>query len=201
MIPDHPSPCFAVVPAAGASRRMGQAKLLLPWRSSTVLECVLEAWSSSEVGRTILVVRSADVELAAIGRRCGVDVVVAETSPPEMKDSVRLALQHIQRQYQPDRRAWWLLGPADYPRLSVEVINRVCRACATSDAEIVVPCCDGRRAHPVAMSWPLADAVATLGPGEGVNRLLDRHCVQCLDVDDPAILQDVDTPDDYERLR
>jgi molybdenum cofactor cytidylyltransferase len=201
MIPMRALRYVAIVPAAGESRRMGRPKLLLPWRSSTVLQSVLEAWSQSEVDCTILVVRSADPELAEIGRRCGVDVVVAESSPPEMKDSVRLALHHVRQRYRPDRAAWWLLGPADNPCLNVDVINRVCRMCATSDAEIVAACYAGTRAHPIALAWPLAEEVQTLGNGEGVNTLLSRHRVQYIDVDDPAILHDIDTPDDYERLK
>ena len=115
------------------------------------------------------------------------DVVVAESSPPEMKDSVRLALDYVRQQYRPDRAAWWLLSPADNPCLNVDVMNRVCRACAASDAEIVVPCyMPAMRTIRSPLAWPLADEVAGLGNGEGVSALLDRHRVQCLDVDDPG---------------
>ena len=55
-------PCrtFAIVPAAGHSRRMGQAKLLLPWAVGTVIDSVLQAWTTSSVDRTYIVVRAAD---------------------------------------------------------------------------------------------------------------------------------------------
>ncbi len=201
MNPPRPLRRIAIVPAAGTSRRMGRPKLLLPWGASTVLQSVLETWGASQVDRTILVVRSADQPLAEIGYRCGVDVVRTDPAPPDMKDSVRLALDFVRRQYQPDRSAWWLLSPADNPRLPAAVIDRVCRACADTDAEIVVPCCAGRRGHPVALAWPLAETLQTLADGEGVNALFSRHRVECLAVDDPAVLCDIDTLDDYERWR
>jgi len=191
---------FAVVPAAGASRRMGRPKLLLPWRSSTVIQCVLEAWMASEVDRVILVLRDGDAQLAEIGRRCGADTLLVPP-PREMKDSVRHALQHLRDRYVPDESAWWLLSPADYPRLSAEVINRVCRACEVTGAEVVVPCVARRRAHPVALRWSLAAEVDALGPGEGVNALLARHRLEQVELNDPAMLEDLDTPDDYERLK
>ena len=201
MMPRCPPRYVAIVPAAGASRRMGRSKLLLPWRSSTVLQTVLETWSQSEVDRTVLVVRAVDQDLAAIGRGCGADVVVAHSPPPEMKDSVRLALDYVRQQYGLDQTAWWLLSPADNPCLDVAVVNRVCRACAASDAEIVVASHAGKGAHPVALVWPLADEVAGLAKGEGVSALLNRHRVERVDVDDPGVLEDLDTPEDYDRLR
>ena len=39
---------FAVVPAAGRSRRMGRPKLLLPWGESTIIQQVLGAWRASQ---------------------------------------------------------------------------------------------------------------------------------------------------------
>ena len=45
----------AVVLAAGASERMGEPKLLLPYRGSTVLNATISAVESSAVERIIIV--------------------------------------------------------------------------------------------------------------------------------------------------
>ena len=45
----------AVVLAAGASQRMGEAKLLLPFRGSTVLNATIAAVEASRVNRVIVV--------------------------------------------------------------------------------------------------------------------------------------------------
>jgi molybdenum cofactor cytidylyltransferase len=201
MMADERTQYWGVVPAAGESRRMGRPKLLLPWRSSTVLQCVLEAWTASDVQHTALVVRATDCELQEIGRRCDVDVVTAAPPPLQMKDSIALALRYLQQRYQPEPSAWWFVAPADQPWLTAAVINRVCRACAASAADIVVPCVAGRRAHPVAMTWRLAEEVGKLGPHAGINALLDCYRVERVTLDDPAMLRDLDTPEDYQRLR
>ena len=63
---------FAIIPAAGRSQRMGQPKLLLPWRNSTIIEHVLAAWRASQVSHMLMVVHPADRQLAEIrGTLCG----------------------------------------------------------------------------------------------------------------------------------
>ncbi|MEZ6078052.1 MAG: NTP transferase domain-containing protein [Pirellulaceae bacterium] len=62
-ISDDQRPTFAIVPAAGRSRRMGQSKLLLPWRGTTVIEHVIEAWLRSRVTQVVVVARRDDLEL------------------------------------------------------------------------------------------------------------------------------------------
>jgi len=47
----------------------------------------------------------------------------------------------------------------------------------------------------------MLSSVATLAENEGVNVLLERFPVRTLECGGPAIHGDLDTPDDYERLR
>ncbi|MCA9202986.1 MAG: NTP transferase domain-containing protein, partial [Planctomycetales bacterium] len=116
---------FAVVPAAGESRRMGRPKLLLPWGDSTVIQTVLAAWQASRVDRVLVVVRPDDAELAEVCGRAGATVVVPGESPPEMKRSIQLALHEIHDRHAPTDADAWLLAPADMPRLSTTIINRL----------------------------------------------------------------------------
>ncbi|MCA9206964.1 MAG: NTP transferase domain-containing protein, partial [Planctomycetales bacterium] len=101
---------FAVVPAAGESRRMGRPKLLLPWGDSTVIQTVLAAWQASRVDRVLVVVRPDDAELAEVCRRAGATVVVPGESPPEMKRSIQLALHEIHHRHAPTDADAWLLA-------------------------------------------------------------------------------------------
>ncbi len=49
--------------------------------------------------------------------------------------------------------------------------------------------------------WPLAAPIDELAPDEGLNALLARHPVHTIEGDARAVLEDLDTPEDYERLR
>lgn len=184
---------------------MGRPKLLLPWGETTVIEHVLARWQASRVEQVVVVVDPADERLAAICRAAGVQVVVPPVASPEMKDSVDRALEWIASQG-PAADDAWLVAPADMPTLRPTVIDRLIAAHAaalgsSAPRPIRAPQHAGRRGHPVLFPWPMAADVARLGPDEGLNVLLARHGVECLDVEAGAIPEDFDTPEDYDRLR
>jgi molybdenum cofactor cytidylyltransferase len=195
---------FAIIPAAGLSRRMGQHKLLLPWRGATVIEHVLAAWRASRVDRVILVAHPSDRQLAELGAAAGAEVVRPESPPPEMKDSVRLGLQFASR-YQPAASDAWLLAPADMPGLKSATIDRMISAyeadLARAGDRIYVPRFGRRQGHPVLFPWSMAQQVTLLAAGEGVNALLGRNPIVYVEAAEDAVADDLDTPEDYQRLR
>ncbi len=197
---------FAVIPAAGRSQRMGQPKLLLPWGQTTLIEHVLGVWRSSRVTRTVIVVHPDDQRLAELSRQCGALVVQAETPPSEMKVSVRLGLERIEREFHPHSNDAWLLSPADMPGIAPLTIDRLIGAYQagldrTEPARIWAPRWSGRRGHPVLFAWPLAAEVEQLAADEGINALVARHPVAYLEDESESVIEDLDTPEDYQRLR
>lgn len=197
----NPRMCaFAIVPAAGRSRRMGRAKLMLNWQGAPLIDAVVGAWRSARVETVVAVVHPDDKSLAEHCRNLGANVVVPHDSPAEMKDSVRIALNYIERSYRPAANDVWLLAPADMPRISAAVIDVLIDAAGQTAGNIFVPTHRGRRGHPTLFRWPLAREVEGLAANEGVNALLDRHQVFSIECDNEGIVTDVDTPDDYRRL-
>ena len=180
---------------------MGRPKLTMPWRDSTVIEQVLAAWKASRVSHLIVVVRPDDQDLVDACRRSGIEPVIPGKSPPEMKVSVAIGLNHVQQVYEPSDDDSWLLAPADMPDLSPKVIDRLLEEHESGAASILVPVNAGRRGHPVLFHWTVAEQVHTLGQDEGVNALLSRNPVRKIAVTDQAIIDDLDTPEDYMRLR
>jgi molybdenum cofactor cytidylyltransferase len=193
---------FAILPAAGASSRMGRCKLLLPWGRSTVIEALLAIWRQTPVEAVVMVTGAGDPHgLRPIGQRWGAHVVVPESSPTQMKDSVALALAHLRASFCPVPGDAWLLTPSDLPGLSADVVRAVLREQARYPGRILVPVHGGQRGHPVLFPWPLSDEVGSLRADQGVNALLRRHGVVEVEVDQAAILHDVDTPEQYRRWR
>ncbi len=191
---------IAIIPAAGHSQRMGQPKLLLPWRGATVLDHVLSIWRQSRVTQVVLVIRADDDALAAVASRHAVDLVRADPPPPQMKDSVLAGLNFARQAYAPAATDVWLLAPADVPRLSAAVVNQVLDAHDPARPEILTPRVGDQNGHPVLFPWSLASHVATLRPEEGINVLRGRFPHRPIVVDDPSVLDDLDTPEDYRRL-
>lgn len=179
---------------------MGQPKLSLPLGDRTLFEHLVSAWTASGVERVVAVIHPIDKKLAELARNSGADVVVPERAPEEMKISVRLGLEWIEANCHPAETDAWLLAPADMPRLDSVAIDAVLSAYTPAEPRIIVPKHKGRRGHPVLFPWKLAAEVGRLGANEGVNALLNRHGVVELDYAESSVLDDVDTPEDYERL-
>lgn len=201
----HTFRSFGIVPAAGRSLRMGRPKLLLPWGGRPLIVQTLAAWQASRVQRVVVVVRPDDDALAEVVRSCGVDLLLPPTPPPDMKASVEAALHWLAATCRPAADDAFLVAPADMPRLSPAVIDRLLTAYAELDRpQIIVPTRQGRQGHPVLFPWFLAAEVDTLPAGEGLRLLCQRHAprsISCDDLvasgDDPFL--DFDTPQDYAR--
>lgn len=189
---------FAIVPAAGTSRRMGKPKLLLPWRGHTVIDSVLDAWTSSDVSSVIVVCRKEDSALISVCQNWSVDVVSPSEDPPDMKSSLQHAVSLLQDKHVPTDMDHWMVAPADLPTLDTAVINRVIHARDT--ASVVVPRFDGRASHPVLLPWSVSGGLWELNEDEGLNTLVERHPKRFVDFEESAYAQDIDTPEDYERM-
>ncbi len=194
---------FAVIPAAGHSRRMGQPKLLLPWGGTTVIESVLSVLDHPAIAARAVVVRAGDVSLAEAIRRARGLLVTPVVEPPDMTASVRCALEFLQRDFSPCDDDGWLLVPADHPVLDRGLIDGLIAAWERDRPTILVPRAGDRRGHPTLFRWSLAKEIDRIPDGCGLNWLLSEHAadVSELIVTGTAAVTDLDTPEDYARLR
>jgi len=203
---------FAFVPAAGHSSRMGRPKLVLPLGGRALVRHTIEAWRRSGVERTIVVVRPGDEALLAVlreaeaNRQNKVDIVVPEIAPPDMKESLKAAVAHVEGCYEPGLEDAFLVAPADMPRLSAAIVGRLIGQHRDGGKqEILAPTIAGRRGHPVLFPWGLAAELFEIGESEGLNVVVERHEVHLVSCDDLVAatekpFADVDTPEEYERL-
>src|SRR5262245_9824776 len=161
--------CFAVIPAAGVSRRMGQPKLLLLVAGQPLVLHTVAAWQNSKIDRIIVVVRSDDQRLIEAVRDSKVEILLPEVAPPDMKSSVQAALRHLERRYEPTDEDAFLVAPADMPRLSTKIIGRLIDFHASNPGgRILTPTLSGKRGHPVLFPWYLAAKVHALAD-EGLD--------------------------------
>jgi CTP:molybdopterin cytidylyltransferase MocA len=115
-----------------------------------------------------------------------------------MRASVELGLAHLSKGPEPSAI---LLTPGDLPGLGRMAVARVIEASARFPGRIILPWHNGKRCHPLLLPWALASEISRLPSSVGVNALLAAHpdSIVAVEVDDPAILDDIDTPADYER--
>lgn len=192
---------FGLIPAAGKSSRMGRPKLLLPLGKSTVLERVLLAVRGGGIADCVVVSAPHDRELARLAAAAGGHVAVLPADTPDMRATVMHGLAWIERQFRPARHDGWLLLPADHPTVRLELVRAVL-AVASDSPGLVVPVHQGRRGHPTWFRWSLAQELADLPAGLGLNAFIRARpdAVRELPWPDADIVHDLDTPADYQTL-
>jgi molybdenum cofactor cytidylyltransferase len=197
---------FALIPAAGHSTRMRGAKLLMPLNGRPLILHTIAAWQHSRVDQIVIVVRPDDRALADTVQSSNIQVVVPESPPPDMKASLQAALKHVARQHAPTADDAFLVAPADMPRLSPAIIDRLIAQHGTnSGRKILAPTLAGRRGHPVLFPWTFSSQVHALAADEGLDAIVHRYppmLVACEDLvqESEYPFADIDTPEDYERI-
>jgi molybdenum cofactor cytidylyltransferase len=185
---------WAVVLAAGESRRMGTQKLLLPFGERTVVEAVVAAARGSRADRVMAVLGADAGEVRQKLEASGAMFTVNEDYPRGMLSSVQAGFKALGGDAE---AAIVMLG--DQPFLAAKVVDQVVGAYRASGKGIVIPVFRGRRGHPVLIDMKYKDEVLGLDPADGLRQLMRAHPgdIQEADVDDANILRDMDTPEDY----
>lgn len=182
----------AVVLAAGRSTRMGADKLRLPWRGRTILEWVLDA--ACALPHVILV--GGPPEFAGLPAHVMRVSCSLQKRLPGQADSLKAGIRAL-----PPGLDGAMVFLGDMPLITPELVEKL--ASAFRPGRFLVPRCDGRRGNPVIIPSDWFARVLELEGDTGARPLLARPDapVDFLDVDDPAILADMDTQDDYARLK
>jgi molybdenum cofactor cytidylyltransferase len=191
----------AIVLAAGRSVRMGETKQLLPVNGRTLLEHSLASVRKSAIDAIVLVlgyaVERIRCELSAELLK-DVTVVVSEGYAEGISSSLRVGLKALESQMDAA-----LIVLADQPFVKPETMDRIIEAYQQNGAEIVVPHYNGRRGNPVLLDRGVFAEAMSLKGDAGFRVLFGGHTAGLLavDVDDEGVLLDIDSREDYERLR
>jgi len=189
-----------VVLAAGRSARMGSPKALLDFLGRPFAVRILEAMEALEI-KTRVIVLGPDaprIQPAIADHDC----MIVENPEPDTGPiaSLRGAL-HALQPLQPSAVLVW---PVDLPHVRVTTVERILEAHRRTGPPAVVPTFGERRGHPVVWGSAvfgdlLDDPDATREGARAVLHLHEREVVS-VPVDDPAVIDQVNTPEDYERL-
>jgi molybdenum cofactor cytidylyltransferase len=186
-----------VVLAAGLSRRMGQAKLLMPVGGRAIVRYVVERVLAGGVD-SVWVVTGPDVEPieAALA---GIDVQIAVNPVPEegQAGSVRAGIAAL-----PASVDAALIALGDQPLLAPSIIPALLAARRTSPKLIVAPRYRDGQGNPVLFKREIFPELLRLTGDQGARPIIQKEParVEWVDLDLP-MPPDVDTPDDYEKIR
>jgi molybdenum cofactor cytidylyltransferase len=185
---------WAIILAAGESKRMKVPKMLLPIRGKTMIEKVVENVAGSEVFRTLVVVGSFREEVSGAISRTGVSICYNENYRKGMLSSVKCGFNNLPVIYDAV-----VVLPGDQPFIEPEVINSLIKAFRETAKGIIIPVYRKKRGHPILISSKYRDAVELLDENEGLRSLSVMYKKDVFEVktSSPGILKDFDTKQDY----
>jgi molybdenum cofactor cytidylyltransferase len=177
--------------AAGASTRFKANKLLHALPGGKPIAVVAAGNLRAALDRVVAVVRPGVPELERALTGAGVEVTVC----PEAVSGMGHSLAHAVAMT--PGAGGWIVALADMPFIAPGSIRRVAAA-LRDGADLAVPQYRGASGHPVGFAASYRDALAGLTGDAGARALLKRdHArIRVVEVDDPGILRDIDTPAD-----
>jgi molybdenum cofactor cytidylyltransferase len=185
---------WAIILAAGESKRMKVPKMLLTFHGKTMIEKVVENVAGSEVFRTLVVVGSFREEVSGAISSTGVSICYNENYRNGMLSSVKFGFKNLPALY-----GAVIVFPGDQPFIEPDVINSLIKAYRATGKGIIIPVYRKKRGHPILISSKYRDAVDSLDENEGLRSLslMFKEDVFEVKTSSPGILKDFDTKQDY----
>lgn len=187
---------WAVVLAAGESKRMRTQKLLLPFGETTVIEAIVRSALDSEADGALVVLGADRGKLRSVLQSYPLTFAVNKNYRLGMLSSIQAGFSAL-----PGEAEAAVLMLGDQPAVPSSVINDLICNYRESSRGIIIPVYAGRRGHPVLLETGYRREILGLDPKIGLRQLMRAHPEDILEVEvsTPAVLSDLDVPADYRQ--
>ncbi len=191
-------PVIVVLAAGSGSRFAGDRhKLVQPLAGATVLGLTIRHAIESRLAAVVVTTAALAAEAARwVAQR---DIVLLPDTGPAGVGVRGMGWSIATGVTSRPQASGWLVLPGDMPLVRPASIREV--AAAIEAHPIAYAQHRGRRGHPVGFSAELYSDLVRLTGDEGARRLIARFPSMGVELDDPGVLQDVDTLADLEALR
>ncbi|NTW28188.1 MAG: NTP transferase domain-containing protein [Coriobacteriia bacterium] len=188
----------AIILAAGYSSRMGAFKPLLPFGETTVLEQAVAVFRKAGVQDVRVVVGYRSEDLLPVLAGMKVRSVMNPCYQEGMFSSVLAGVESMGAECE----AFFLM-PVDFPLVRPETIELLAHARRDTSIGIFYPAFLGERGHPPLISNSYRERLLSWRGMGGLKAFLEQYEGDSMTVEsgDEGILLDMDTLEDYERLR
>jgi molybdenum cofactor cytidylyltransferase len=195
------SPSFCgVILAAGESSRMGRDKALLPWRGTTFLGGAIELLAP--LTEMVIVVGGNNAPmLEPLVYSASAFLVVNREPQRGQFSSLRLGLQEVLNHGR-DAAIVTLVDRPPASPATVALLKDRFLGRAAEGIWAVVPRYGDRNGHPLVVGREMINAFLSAPPAataRAVEHAHQRH-IEYVTVDDPLVVWNVDTPEDYQRI-
>lgn len=193
-----PSFCGLIL-AAGESSRMGRDKALLPWSGTTFLGGAIDLLAPLTDMVIVVAGRNAD-NLRPLIDAAAAYLVVNPDPQRGQFSSLRVGVQEVLNR----GRDAAIVSLVDRPPARPETVWRLKEEFLRSAEEIwaVVPEHAGRHGHPLIIGREMIDAFLRAPATANARQIEHQHQphIRYVTVEDPLVVLNVDTPEDYQRI-
>ncbi|MBW4828102.1 MAG: nucleotidyltransferase family protein [Clostridiaceae bacterium] len=178
-----------IILAGGLSTRARTNKLLLNIGGKTLIErCILGMY---DVCSKIIVVGGHRVEEISdiLSLYNKVELIYNNNYLDGMFSSVIKGISNISGEK-------FFLIPGDYPAIKKRTYEEMLKL----DEDIIIPVYNGRRGHPLLMKSYLIDELLENPCYNTLRDFIDEKGFNSVSVNDPGILMDIDTIEDYQKI-
>lgn len=191
-------PAFALL-AAGASRRMGRPKQLLPWAGRPLLERSLRRLQEVAGGAPVLLILGAGREAIEAVIEPGEAIIgYNERWQEGLSSSIRCALQLTDSL--PEAPDALLIALADQPAIEAQHFRALLNALDPPQTRLAASFYHGRPGAPAAFHRSLFPDLHRLTGDQGAKELFRKYAAQTRTIECPAAALDLDTPGDWRHF-
>ena len=187
-----------VILAAGLSKRMGAFKPLLAVGSEPAIMRVISTAASAGIRDKIVVTGYMRDELERVIRAGAPEarLIYNNMYKKDMLFSVRAGVAAL-----PEGADGFFLLPADCCAVSKDTFAALIEAFDKNDkAAVTRPVFNGARGHPPLIPARQINRILTVDSDNGLKGILDDQPSIDLETNDPGVLMDMDTPEDYQAM-
>ncbi len=174
---------------------MGRSKQLLPLGNRPVIRHCLDNIIAAGVRDIVVVLGAGSDDVRAAISGMPVRTAVNNDTRSDMAGSVRLGLKEVG-----PASTGVLICLVDHPLVSEHTIKTLIQEHRSDTGRIIIPLYKGRRGHPTLFP---RKAIESVFSGKTLRDVITGHAgsIRTVAVDDEGIVMDLDTPEDYERIK
>lgn len=199
--PSRKIPIAHLLLAAGASTRMGRPKQLLAWNDTTLIRHAVNIILQASIAQRLVVILGAKRELILPELKdLPVDIVVNPDWDQGMGSTIRTGLTHLLEKHE----AKWegiCISLTDQPLITAQHLRSLYELWEQAAHRIVAAQYDGILGVPAIFAKDFFPDLLALQGAAGARKILMQAGSEVIPMDLPEARFDLDTPEDYERLR
>jgi molybdenum cofactor cytidylyltransferase len=181
---------YGLILAAGESSRIGSPKALLKIRDETFAERIANVLRGSGIQDIVVVAGAHYKEIASSLKN--IKVIFNADYKFGQFSSLQTGLREMAE------TEFAIVWPVDLPLVRPETVTTLLH---TAKNPITVPVYHGKKGHPVIYSAETITKILSMEPTHTGKDLFEyfKDRVSLINVEDPAVLIDIDTAEDYEK--